>query len=64
MTPNEARYAEDLPDVEGLDVISMGLADVIYDIKSKTYYTPNTKMVVKGTEMLPVEPTEGGNNAD
>jgi HK97 family phage portal protein len=64
MTPNEARYAEDLPDVEGLDVISMGLADVIYDIKSKTYYTPNTKMVVKGTEMLPVEPTEGGNDAN
>lgn len=43
MTPNEARYAEDLPDVKGLDIIAMGLADVIFDTKTGTYFTPNTK---------------------
>ncbi len=46
MTPNEARYAEDLPDIDGLDIINMGLADVIYDIKTKTYFTPNTKTII------------------
>lgn len=50
MTPNEARYAEDLPNVEGLDIINMGLADVIYDIKTKTYFTPNTKQITPGTQ--------------
>lgn len=43
MTRNEIRYEEDLEEIEGLDVISMSLADVIYDIKTKTYFTPNTK---------------------
>jgi len=43
MTRNEVRYEEDLEEIDGLDVISMSLADVIYDIKTKTYFTPNTK---------------------
>lgn len=45
MTRNEARYAEDLPAIKGMDVISMNLADVIYDTKTGTYFTPNTKQV-------------------
>ena len=49
MTRNEARYAEDLPNIEGMDVISMNLADVIYDVNKKTYFTPNTKTVIDAT---------------
>ena len=32
------------PDIEidGLDIIAMSLGNVIYDIKEKEYYTPNT----------------------
>lgn len=49
MTPNEARYAEDFANIDGLDIINMGLADVIYDISTKTYFTPNTKTVTDTT---------------
>lgn len=74
MTPKEARYEEDLEEIEGLNIVRMGLADVIYDVDSKTYFTPNTKMVTTGTgtqEATPVEPDithneldeEGGNTA-
>lgn len=45
MTRNEVRFAEDLPSIDGMDVISMNLADVIYDTKTGTYFTPNTKMI-------------------
>lgn len=61
MTPNEARYTEDMERIEGLDIINMGLADVIYDIKTGTYFTPNTKTVTEGAQTVPVEPiVEGG----
>jgi HK97 family phage portal protein len=45
MMPSEARYIEDLPEIEGLEIIPMGLADVIYDTKTGTYFTPNTKTI-------------------
>lgn len=45
LTLNEVRYAEDREEIEGLDVISFGLADVIYDVKTKQYFTPNTKQL-------------------
>ncbi|UWG96790.1 phage portal protein [Dehalobacter sp. DCM] len=44
-TRNEIRFQEDDEKIEGMDVISMNLADVIYDIKAKTYFTPNTKQI-------------------
>ncbi len=46
MTKNEIRYAEDYDAIDGLDVISMNLANVIYDIKTGKYYTPNTDSVM------------------
>lgn len=52
MTRNEIRFAEDLPEIEGMDVISLGLADVIYDIKTKTYFTPNTKTITDTSAVL------------
>lgn len=42
ITLNEIRYLENYDDIEGLDVIAMSLGNVIYDTKTKTYYTPNT----------------------
>ncbi len=45
MTKNEIRYMEDLDAIDGLDVIPFGLADVLYDVKNKKYFTPNTGQV-------------------
>ena len=42
MKPNEARYLENMDELDGLDVINFGLGAVIYDPKTKSYYTPNT----------------------
>lgn len=64
MTPNEARYTEDMPDIDGLDIINMGLADVIYDIKTKTYFTPNTKMITAGAATIPSKPIIEGGKTD
>lgn len=46
MSKNEIRNAEDYDSIEGLDVISMTLADVLYDINKKTFFTPNTGSIV------------------
>lgn len=42
LTKNEIRYEEDRDPIEGLDVVSLGLGDVLYDTKTQQYYTPNT----------------------
>lgn len=41
-TLNELRRDENLNDIDGLDVVDFGLGSVLYDVKTKTYYTPNT----------------------
>lgn len=46
ISKNEIRNAEDYDSVDGLDVISMTLADVLYDTKNRTYFTPNTGSIV------------------
>lgn len=43
---DEARYLEDFEPL-GLDFISLGLADVLYNPETKEIYTPNTKETVK-----------------
>ena len=40
--PNEVRYLENMDELDGLDIINFGLSAVLYDPKTKTYYTPNT----------------------
>lgn len=40
--PNECRYLENMDELDGLDVINFGLGAVLYNPKTKTYYTPNT----------------------
>lgn len=63
--PNEARYLENMDEIDGLDVINFGLSAVLYDPKTKTYYTPNTgeqKGLNKGggTEEKPVKEEKQG----
>lgn len=42
MTINEIRHAENMNRIEGMDVINVGLASVLYDTNTHKYYTPNT----------------------
>ena len=48
MSKNEMRRAENMNDIEGLDVIDFGLGSVLYDVNSHTYYTPNTDATAQG----------------
>lgn len=45
-TRNEIRYMEDDDALEGLDVINLGLGDVLLDTKTGLIYTPNTNQMV------------------
>ena len=45
MTLNEIRKAENMPWIEGLDVVNVGLGAVLYDVDKHIYYTPNTDTV-------------------
>ena len=42
---NEIRAEEDYDAIEGLDVIKMNLANVLYNTKTKKFYTPNTNKI-------------------
>ena len=44
-TINEMRKEEDLNNIEGLDVINVGLGAVLYDTVNHVYYTPNTDTI-------------------
>ena len=57
-TRNEIRYMEDDDALEGLDVINLGLGDVLLNAKTGTIYTPNTNTFVKMGE----EPGEDAEN--
>ena len=46
ITPNEIRYLEDYDNIPGLDVITLNLANVVFDINTGKYYTPNTNALV------------------
>lgn len=52
---NEIRQREGLPVVDGLDIIGMNLADVLFDMKTGQFYTPNTGSVMGGKEPAPGE---------
>ena len=41
-TINERRRMENMNDIEGGDVIDLGLGSVLYNVKTGQYYTPNT----------------------
>lgn len=42
MSLNEIRRAENMENIEGLDVVNVGLGAVLYDFKTHKFYTPNT----------------------
>ena len=46
-TRNEVRYLEGDDALDGLDMINIGLGDVLFDPKTKQIYTPNTNKMVK-----------------
>lgn len=46
ISKNEIRYLEDYDSIEGLDVITLNLANVVFDINTGKYYTPNTNALV------------------
>lgn len=46
-TRNEVRYMEDDDALEGLDMINLGLGDVLLNTETGEIYTPNTNTVVK-----------------
>ncbi len=50
MTKNEIRDLENLEPIDGLDIVSMNLADVLYDTKGKSFFTPNTGDVTDITD--------------
>ena len=47
-TINERRRMENMNDIEGGDVIDLGLGAVLYDVKTHKYYTPNTDTTSSG----------------
>ena len=47
-TINERRRMENMNDIEGGDVIDLGLGAVLYDVNTHTYYTPNTNETSSG----------------
>jgi HK97 family phage portal protein len=47
-TINERRRMENMNDIEGGDVIDLGLGAVLYDVKTHKYYTPNTNTTSSG----------------
>lgn len=50
MTINEIRHSENMNRIEGMDVINVGLASVLYDVNTHKYYTPNTDSVTDATD--------------
>lgn len=49
LTINEIRRYENLNEVEGLDVVDLGLGSVLYNIETGEYYTPNTGDIKGGS---------------
>lgn len=47
-TINERRRMENMNEIEGGDVIDLGLGAVLFDVKTQTYYTPNTNATSSG----------------
>ena len=48
ITINEIRRRENMNEIEGLDVVDLGLGSVLYNIETGEYYTPNTGDVKGG----------------
>lgn len=51
-TRNEVRYMEDDDAIKGLDMISLGLGDVLLNAETGEIYTPNTNSIIKMGENM------------
>lgn len=51
LSKNEIRHKEKYKPVDGLDVVSMNLADVLFDMKSGKFFVPNTGQAVNMAEV-------------
>lgn len=60
ISKNEIRYLEDYDSIEGLDVITLNLANVVFDTNTGKYYTPNTNAIVDMQGQNGGEENEGG----
>jgi len=49
LSKNEIRYKEKYKPIEGLDVVSMSLGDIVFDVKTGQFYVPNTGSTVNMT---------------
>lgn len=65
-TRNEVRYLEGDDALDGLDMINIGLGNVLFDPKTKQIYTPNTNKMVKmddtNQEIEQIETTQDEEN--
>lgn len=71
LTLNEIRKAENLEEIEGLNIINVGLGAVLYSADTHTYFTPNTATTtdmgiekVLTDKVLDTEFEESGNSSD
>ena len=55
-TRNEIRYMEDDDAIEGLDMISLGLGDVLLNVDTGEIYTPNTNTISASIQITAVFP--------
>ena len=60
ISKNEIRYLEDYDSVDGLDVITLNLANVVFDTNTGKYYTPNTNAIVDMQGQNGGDSNEGG----
>lgn len=60
-TRNEIRYMEDDDAIDGLDIINLGLGDVLLDAETGEIYTPNTNTTVKMGKSTPNSAENGAN---
>ena len=59
-TRNEIRYMEDDDAIEGLDMITLGLGEVLLNAETGEIYTPNTNTLVKMGANTSITTVEGG----
>ena len=59
-TRNEIRYMEDDDAIEGLDMITLGLGEVLLNAETGEIYTPNTNSLVKMGANTQITTGEGG----
>ena len=60
-TRNEIRYMEDDDAIDGLDIITLGLGDVLLNAETGEIYTPNTNTTVTMGEDVPNATDNGAN---